>query len=226
MIPVLIYYLYRRYKRSHPTGSRPNPFTKRSVRIALLCVVFIMIAVFAFSQDRKLEYQIKRKGDVVGTVMFTEASAGNKIMRRMQSEVKTRFVFLFTARAQEESIYENGIMVWSSIYRKLNGSEKVNKKTQASGESYVVYRGDKTELLKNYPIRNNMLCLYTNEPVSYSKVYSDNFQQFLDIQKIGTDHYKIELPDGNYNEYFYSNGLCSRVEIHHTMYSATIELKK
>ena len=30
--------------------------------------------------------------------------------------------------------------------------------------------------------------------------------------------------DGNYNEYFYANGVCSKIEIHHSLYSASIEL--
>jgi hypothetical protein len=48
----------------------------------------------------------------------------------MESEVNTRFIFNFKAKAKEEVIYDNGIMTWSSIFRKLNGNVKVDKKTK------------------------------------------------------------------------------------------------
>ena len=143
----------------------------------------------------------------------------------MESEVRTRMIFLFTAKAREESIYENGVLTWSSIYRKMNGNEKANKKTRLAGNNYIISKGDESETLNNYPIRYNMLSLYTQEPVNVKRVYSDNFQQFLDIQVIAPHHYKIRFPDGNSCEYFYNNGVCAKVKVNHSLYSASIELK-
>jgi uncharacterized protein DUF6134 len=227
MIPALILFLIRRYKRYHPDAAARfvSLFSKfgKPVLLFLLCIA---LSVWAYSQNKKLEYQIKRKGDVVGNIVFTQYSSGNKTIMKMQSEVKTRFIFLFTAKALEETIYENGIMIWSFIHRKLNGNEKANKKTEASGSNYIVSNGDDKQVIRNYPIRYNMLSLYAAEPTNFSMVYSDNFQVFLIIQKIAPHHYKIKLPDGNYNEYFYSNGVCTKVEVNHSLYSATIELKK
>ena len=177
------------------------------------------------AQQKKLEYNIKRNGDIVGNIHFSQGVAGNRTVLTMESEVNTRFIFNFKAKAKEEVIYDNGIMTWSSIFRKLNGTVKVDKKTKANGHAYTVYKGSKTETLNNYPIRYNMLSVYISEPVNITKVYSDNFQQQINIQKIADHHYKIKFPDGNYNEYFYTNGVCSKIEIHHSMYSATIELK-
>lgn len=187
-----------------------------------LCFFVISLA---FSQEKKFEYSIKRNGDQVGTIQLSQVIAGNRTTLKLESEVKTRFIFTFTAKAKEETIYDNGIMTWSSIYRKLNGNVKADKKTKAIGNSYTIFKNDKKETVNNYPIRYNMLSIYVQEPVSIVKVYSDNFQKNLDIQKLADHHYKIRFPDGNYNEYFYSNGICSRVVVHHNLYSAVIELK-
>lgn len=191
--------------------------------LSLLVLLSITISVQA--QQKKLEYNIKRNGDVVGKINFTHGIAGNRTVLTMESEVNTRFIFNFKAKAKEEAIYDDSILTWSSIYRKLNGNVKVDKKTKANGNVYTVYKGSKIETLNNYPIHYNMLSIYVTEPVNISKVYSDNFQQQIDIQKIADHHYKIKFPDGNYSEYFYTNGICSKVEIHHSLYSATIELK-
>jgi hypothetical protein len=191
----------------------------------LSLLVLLSITISVQGQQKKLEYSIKRNGDVVGIINFTHGITGNRTVLTLESEVNTRFIFNFKAKAKEEAIYDDSIMTWSSIYRKLNGNVKVDKKTKANGNTYTVYKGSKTETLNNYPIRYNMLSIYIIEPVNISKVYSDNFQQQVDIQKIADHHYKIKFPDGNYSEYFYTNGICSKVEIHHSLYSATIELK-
>lgn len=162
---------------------------------------------------------------MVGNIRFTQSSSGNRTTLKLESEVKTRLIFLFTAKAQEEAIFDNGIMTWSSIFRKLNGNVKADRKTKAAGNSYTIYKGEKTETQNSYPIRYTMLSMYLAEPVAVAKVYSDNFQQFLDIQKLGEHHYKIKFPDGNFSEYFYQNGICLKVEVHHSLYSATIQLK-
>jgi hypothetical protein len=194
----------------------------KRVPAMMFCLLVIMPL---FGQEKNLEYQIKRNGDVVGNIRFKQNISGSRTTLLLESEVKTRFIFTFTARAKEETIYDNGIMTWSSIYRKLNGNVKADKKTKANGNSYTVYKGSKTETLNNYPIHYNMLSIYVLEPLNISKVYSDNFQQQVDILKLAEHHYKIKFPDGNYNEYFYSNGICIKVQVHHSLYSATIELK-
>jgi len=190
-----------------------------------LLIVLLSTMISINAQQKKLEYSIKRNGDVVGNIHFIQGIVGNRIVLTMESEVNTRFIFNFKARAKEEVIYDNGIMTWSSIFRKLNGTIKVDKKTKANGSAYTVYKGSKKETLNNYPIRYNMLSVYIIEPLNITKVYSDNFQQQIDIQRVADHHYKIKFPDGNYNEYFYTNGVCSKIEIHHSMYSATIELR-
>ena len=218
--------MMRRYKRQHPEKAEVlQSFINKCSKCLFLIFICLGLAIGTFSQAKTLVYTIKRNGSEVGNVQFTQNTIGNRTTLKMESEVRTRFIFLFTAKAKEEAIYDNGIMTWSSIYRKMNGSVKADKKIKATGNSYTIYNDDKTEKLNNYPIHYNMLSLYTNEPVSFSTVFSDNFQQLLTIQTINPHHYKIKFPDGNSNEYFYTNGMCTKVKISHSLYSATIELK-
>ena len=202
-------------KKDHPTKC-----ITRSFLLLLTCTTLCVAA-----QEKKLAYNIKRNGDIVGNIQFVQSIVGSRTLLTMESEVNTRFIFNFKTNAKEEAIYDNGIMTWSSIVRKQNGNVKIDKKTKASGNAYTVYKGSKTETMNNYPICYNMLSIYISEPVNISKVYSDYFQQQIDIQKLADHHYKIKFPDGNYNEYFYTNGVCSKIEVHNSLYSATVELK-
>ena len=194
------------------------------VQAPSLVVGLFSLKTIANAEEKRLEYTIKRNGDLVGSIHFIYGIAGNKTVLTMESEVNTLSIFNFKAQTKEETIFDKGIMTWSSIFRKLNGNIEVDKKTRINGNTYTVYKENKTETVSNYPIRYNMLSVYISEPVNITKVYSDNFQQQIDIQKIADHHYKIKFPDGNYNEYFYTDGICSKIEIHHSLYSASIEL--
>jgi hypothetical protein len=226
MIPTIIYLLLRRYRRSNPEkAERVAIMLQKTTRLLLFLILLLLISHFALPQSTKLEYSITRKGNNIGTMSFSRHLSGNKTIFKIESNVKARLIFVITVKALEEAIYENGIMTWSFLYRKMNGTEKVNKKTTLLGNNYVIIKGHHSETLNTYPIRYNMICLYLNEPTDIPKVYSDNFQQFLDIETLGDHHYKISFPDGNFNEYYYTNGLCSKVEVNHRFYSSTIELK-
>ena len=226
MIPAIIYLVLRRYRKTNPAKAAQLLLLFRTARKYILLFVFLLLAcVIAFSQANQLRYSIKRKGSQVGTISFFQQFIGSKRIFRTESEVKTRMLFLFTAIGREESVYENGVLLSSSVYQKLNGSEKLNKKTMLVGRNYVVYDGKNPETLTNYPISFNMICLFAMEPAAVSKVYSDRFQQFLDIQTVKNHQYRIKFPDGNFNEYFYRDGLCTRVEVHHSLYRSSFELK-
>ena len=227
MIPTILFFLLKYYRRHQPAKAARIQFIAnkagRTIGLVILCN---LISLFSSSQEKNSAYTIYRNGSSIGSINFSQSITGNRTTLKLESEVKTRFIFTITANSKEETIYDNGIMTWSSIYRKTNGTEKANKKIKASGNSYTIYNGNKSETFNKYPIRYNMLSLYSTEPTTISHVYSDSFERFISIQKTADHKYKIELPDGNSNTYHYENGIMSKVEINSTFYSASIQLKK
>ena len=230
MIPVLIIWLIKHYRENNKgkmAGVAPKIAKKYLPFVAAILLLFILLifSTNSYSQNKTFNYQIIRNGDKVGSLLFSETSTGDLDYLKMESDVKTRLIFTFTAHASEEAVYNNGILLRSSIYRRLNGTEKANKQHEATGNrQYLIRTGKTSEFTKTYPITYNMLSLYSKEPENISKVYSDNFQTFLAIEKAASHKYKITLPDGNYNYYYYKNGILNLVEVHHSFYSANIIL--
>ena len=226
MLPAIIYLLLCRYRKTHPEKiDRLAILLRKAIKVILVFVILILTCYLAVSQTNQLKYRVKRKETQIGIISFSYQNAGNKRIFKMESQIKTRLLILFTAIGREESVFENDVMISSTVYQKLNGNEKLNKQTKLVGRNYVISKGTQSEILNNYPISYNMICLFAKEPVDVSKVYSDKFQQFLDIQTIGDHHYRVKFPDGNFNEYFYIKGFCTRVEVHHSLYRATFELQ-
>ncbi len=195
-------------------------------RLILALIVFALTLTMIEAQNKTLVYTINRRGDAVGALNFTKSIAAHKTTLRLESDVNTEFVFNFLAEGIEESVFEHDILIRSSVYRELNGKEKANKATILEGSHYLLKKGTKQEVLSVYPIRYNLLCMYTMEPTNILKVYSDNFQEFFTIHRVGDHHYKVNFPDRNYTEYFYQNGVCIKMHVHHTLYEAMIELNK
>jgi len=230
MIPVLIIWLIKHYRENNKgkvavvapkIAKKYLPF----VAAILLLIILLIFSTNSYSQNKTFNYQIIRNGDKVGSLLFSEISTGDLDYLKMESDVKTRLIFTFTAHASEEAVYNNGILLRSSIYRRLNGTEKANKQHEVTGNrQYLIRTGKTSEFTKTYPITYNMLSLYSKEPENISKVYSDNFQTFLAIEKAAFHKYKITLPDGNYNYYYYKDGILNLVEVHHSFYSANIIL--
>lgn len=226
MIPTLIFFLIRRLRVSHPrTAEMLHNIVRKGSRIFVLLMLFLALTNFASAQDSRLHYIIKRNGSEIGKMTMERKIIGEKTSYKLQSEIKTRFIFLITAFGLEEAVFDKGILVSSLVYRKMNGNEKANKKMTLAGANYIVTKGSKSEILGHAPIRYTMLNLYDREPENIGQVYSDNFQQFLNIIKVAPHHYKIRFPDGNYSEYYYQHGLCTKISLHHSLYTASFELK-
>ncbi|HEY1871206.1 MAG TPA: DUF6134 family protein [Chitinophagaceae bacterium] len=226
MIPVFIIWLVRRYRLNQKRNkSLPGASKTKQIFGSTGLLLFVMLtASNARSQNKSLNYQILRNGSKVGTLHFSEINSTGTDYLKMESDVKTRFIFTFKAHANEEATYVNGVLLRSSIYRELNGSEKANKQHQAGNRQYIIHEGRDLKITKNYPITYSMLSLYSKEPENIGSVYSDNFETFVAIQRTDVHKYKITLPDGNYNYYYYKNGVLNQVEVHHSLYSANIIL--
>lgn len=225
--------------QNHPGPSSPAKLTTFKTMLEFLltrmipCLLLMIPMAFpsvlvseTFAQNKTLKYQISQKGDPVGHMVFTQHSSPSQTALRIVSEINTRFVMTIVVHAVEEATYENDILQSSFVYRTQNGRETLNKTTTPHLTGYQITDGDDTEFIDAFPINYNMICLYAYEPVGISKVYSDIFEQFIDIQKLGPNHYKVRFPNGSYNEYHYLNGICMRVEVNHNLYDATITLSK
>ena len=233
MIPVIVLWLIKKYKKAGSrkqffqnisAGIKPSIFKIASVVLVILLIFFAMSVI---AQTKELNYMIMRGTDIVGGIHFSETNNSGMKQLEMESQVKGRILFIsYSGSAKEEAVYQNGVLYQSSIYRKMNGKEKANKQHQAMNNQYVIRSGANSETSPIYPITYNMLSLYSTEPVNIDKVYSDNFQRFVDIKKLQDHKYKISLPDGNINYYYYHDGELVLVEAHSTWYSVMIVLKK
>ncbi|PST82541.1 hypothetical protein C7T94_07665 [Pedobacter yulinensis] len=227
MIPALLIWLYKKFicpallRRNMTPPALPElPFLKKSV----MPLIFLMLLCPVVSaQDNMAVYRVMYNGSQIGTMQVAKTVSGDDLHLKMVSKISTRLLFKINVNTTDLSHFSKGRLLSSSVVRTVNGKEKANKKTWLCGGGYRTIADEKAGVLRS-PISYNMMLLYCKEPVNIKQVYSDNHQQFLDITRTGLHSYRIKLPDGNYNDYYFENGVCSRVDVHHSMYSIRMEL--
>src|SRR5690349_3570654 len=176
------------------------------MRSEILLVLLLASSIPLVAQQQTRTYVVNYKGDDIGTLKLQQFISGDTIHYKMSSDIKTRFIFTIHVKSFEESVFKNGRLLYSTVNRTVNGNEKVKRQTRAGtntagANTYTLLNDGKSVVLNNEGIGYNLMRMYCLEPVNISRVYSDNYQQFLPITKIRQHTYKIVLPDGNYNYY-------------------------
>ena len=125
----------------------------------------------------------------------------------------------------EEAVYDSGLLVYSKVFQQLNGIEKLNQETRYVNGAYLTRISDGEKKLTDTRIYYNLVCIYTKEPLANTVVWSDKYQKFLPVYRIAAHKYRVKFPDGSHNEYSFRNGICHRVDVHHSFYKATMILQ-
>lgn len=219
MIPAIIIWVCKKYfaPKTYKKFSSQNPVNPKIVATVLFLICSLSSA---FAQQSR--FNIKRNGEIIGQMYFQQKEEGENTYLTITSKVQTRFLFKINIETEDQAHFKNGRLLTSNVNRIVNGNAKQAKKTNWLNNVYQLKSGDKTSTLSQ-PINYNMMLLYTREPVNISEIYSDNFQCFIPIQKNGAHHYRINLPDGNYNDYHFENGICKLVIVNHSLYTIRME---
>lgn len=197
-----------------------------STRRSLMAVLFVVsMGLEARLQEQQLLYAIHRQGEKVGELTYHQKTTGAQTTYAIRSDVKVSLLLTFRVQAWEQSVYKNNVLQSSSLVRKINGRERTNKQIQNTGNKITISSKNKTIQEMNYVINYSTHCLFSTEPLTNNRVFSDNYLQFLSIEKLGPQHYRIRFPDGGSNEYFYKDGICRRVKLQSRLFDAEFVLQ-
>ncbi|MBK9571027.1 MAG: hypothetical protein IPO53_14685 [Chitinophagaceae bacterium] len=142
MIYLLIICLVRKYRLM---GNRKefyiwlaHHFRYYAFRVIAIVSILIIFSITLEAQYKQASYIVFRNGDVAGQLKFEQIGKGDSICLKTESEIKASFLYTINVFSREEAIYKNGILLYSSIYRKRNGSEKTNQQTRLKGNEYYI----------------------------------------------------------------------------------------
>lgn len=224
MIIALMIWLFKKYCRPFLKRNTISGLSFQLIKRSAIILILLLTRNEVTAQEKTLNYNVLHNGTTVGRMQLQQRKDGENTFLKITSEVKMRFIISVQVNIADESYFCNGKLICSHVQRVVNGKTKANKYTKAFNNSYQLIDHDKIGSLDQKQIGYNLDMVYLREPVGLSLVYSDNFQQYVPIKQTADHTYRIDLPDGNYNFYSYSNGICSKVELHHSFYKIQLQL--
>jgi len=223
----LIYFLKNRNKFSVMVSLKR--FYSSFLRRLKYLFVFLL---FSFSDPEvssnateTIVFNVSRHNDSIGFVEIKRKNLDNVTSYIIDSEVNVRVIFNFKANGHEKSIYKDDVLVYSSMYRKMNDKLKLDQSLTLENGSYIFNNRGKKEKLPLNSIKHNLVTLLYMEPKGIKEVYSDKYKCMVQVFFLGNEKYKIELPNKSTSVYHYKNGECIKVELKGSFYKVDLVRK-
>ncbi len=188
---------------------------------------FVVIGLSGLSfaaAGQQLAYDVIRGGEIIGKIVITRYETDSSTHMKLFSRVKSSLLVRINVDSWEESEFRNGRLINSSLRRVINGRNQINRYIKWNKNNYQICDDGKQVMIQSEPITHNIVRLYFVEPVNETRIFSESEKRWVPIQKAGDHHYRIMLSGGNYNEFFYRDGICSRVTVNNNFFKATFKL--
>jgi hypothetical protein len=194
--------------------------------VAFMSLLFLLVSsLVSPSESDQLKYDVVRNNKVIGYLNSVKTERNNTIEYILETNVAFDILFELKIYSRISGIFSNGQLTDGKIIRTVNGKDKANARFLWVRDKYFIQENKKTREFKD-KIFYTTACLMHREPINMTKIFSENFQRFIDVTETEPHHYTLHLPDGNKNFYIYENGICIRAQINTTFTTAYFNLKK
>lgn len=220
MLTVIIFLLIRKFRRRLALRYSNRESANVIVRCVLLYVFVGALEAKAQQQGDEFNrrYEVRHNGAAKGEVSVKKSVGGGVTKVRLVSNFNFRMLLPVTIKTVEEASFYNGILTYSSVNRKINGKQKIKQKLVVKGQTYE-WSDEAGKNLPAYPIKQSVLSLYFQEPKDQLQVFSDAHRANIPVREVEKGKYRLDFPNGNTNYYNYADGVCTLVEVNHSMFS-------
>ena len=225
MIPALILYLIKRFKRKSNSSKNSNAIKKLSAKLKSILFLVAITSFFAFTniEERKaLTYNVLKNNKVIGVIKIDKSALADSVVYTLESEIKAKFLFKFNITGKEKSIYRNGKLVYSSVFRTLNKKPKTNHEIVLKDGKYQLHSSKTLQNLELDLVKQNLITLYFKEPIGVTSIFCDNLMKTVRIKPLGNSKYKVDFSNGKYNIFHYNDGKCIKIEAVSNLFSVTL----
>lgn len=225
MLPMLILYTLKRFNIISISNNNLLKFKAIAQKVLVLVMLLVLTTNQAFNNpinETPKVFQIVKNDKVIGTIDLKMRVSGDSIIYLSESLIKAKMILTFNIIGKEKSIFKNGVLVYTSVYRKLNNNVKANHYIERQGANYNLNQDNKSKLLDIKKIELNLISLYFKEPKGISTIFCDNQKEMIQIKNLGNGKYKVEISNGKYNIFHYKDGKCVKVEAVSSMFDVIL----
>lgn len=192
--------------------------------------ILTLFSTFVLSSNvfsQTLLYDVIVRDEVIGQMIAEKTQAEPQSTRYyLYSNFSKSFIINWKFHFEMKCVYNNNYLDHSLIERYMNDKLKDRVEIDLRSEDYLWSnnRGE-SAVLGDKEIKYSSVLLYFNEPKNYDRIFSEQYAQYLKLQK-SENEYLVYLPNGDVNQYAYENGFCSKAIINGGLATFTLRLNK
>jgi hypothetical protein len=164
------------------------------------------------ASSQSLQYDVVRGDKKIGDMTVIRKIENESTIYEVESKVVFRLLFSFTVDYESTCEYKNEMLIKEYAHSELNGSTQKKSTIWFDGTSYTLDLDGSKIKLSDKKIDYSVGVVYFIEPKDQQKVFSPRFGQYLTFEKVNSNQYELESPDG-LNVYTYLNGICTEVKV-------------
>ena len=183
----------------------------------------LLISLFLFSSSyallgQELKYTIYWGDKNVGEITATQIKSEDHITYTIIADANIKVLLNYHIEYYTKCIYADVKIIDSYANYELNNKIKEETTIKYKDGSYSC------EGCKNFDsniksIGFSISKLYFHEPVKPGKVFSERFGEYVMLYKESDHVYRMNLPNGHDNFYYYKEGKLHKVSIDRALYS-------
>ena len=200
-----------------------------SVHLTRIFILLVLVPLFISfdpaAQTQILHYDVLRNNKVIGAIKAVKRVHSQVTEFNVESDVNFDMLIDYHIHSVMRAAFNGEQLKESSLLRKVNGKEKTNTQIVWQLDKYLI-KDKSSTVTFGEKIKFTTACLMNIEPLHATKIFSENFKQFIPVKEIKPHTYELQLPDGNRNIYKYENGICVWASVETTLSGAQFRLKK
>lgn len=225
MIPILILYLSKTFNINVVLSKTIKQLRSLANRLKIIFFLFVFMGMYANDGEGNPQlhaYNVVKNNTIIGSIKVSIDVVGDSTIYLLESTIKIKYLVAFNISSKEKSVYKNGLLVYSSIYRIFNNKVKANHNITLEDGHYKLEMSDELKELEIEMIRSNLLTLFFKEPINIKETYSDNLRKLVRVIPLNQGKYKVDFSKGKYNIFHYKNGKCEKIEAFNSLFHVTL----
>lgn len=174
------------------------------------------ISIYSFSQTLEYTFDVKYKGKSIGNLFAKKVVDGNETKEDLRTKTKVNLIALSVhVESEVKLIKRDDQLIQSVSYRNASRESEdiVSEISRINSQEYKVKRNGKEFKLQETEIRFCTVDLYFSEPVNINQVFSSMFAEYLKLEEVSPNRYKLISPKSRDTFYTYKDGKLIMVEI-------------
>ena len=156
-------------------------------------------------------YFVFRNGKKVGALISQIGYGPHETRMYLESKITGRLLIELQVNQTLEVTVSNGRMVYAGLVRKINGSTQINRQIQLQSTGYKISGTRCTCRSIPREITFTSTHLFFTEPIGQTELFSETLGTMVPVSQKSPGVYRLLLPDGDWSDYYYRNGILTRI---------------